>query len=660
MQKILFAINSKAAESSLMELLKPHDIISTGAVAYREAILPTLKEHPADILLYRESLKGGYDHFELMKEIRMEYPATRIVFLANAQPITSELLCKLVFLGIYDIINSDSPTVTNIVQFIVHPQNFSDAAKFFHEEYLDDIIPQQSPVAPNAEKKKGFFESIFGKRTTTAEEVSSESTLPEVKAPEVDFETMRTAMLEESRRTAQAEIPQLVKIQVDAETQILQADLSQKESEISSLKQDLQEKTSSESQLRRQLSDAATLRKALEEKLSQVQHDAEAAAQTYQTQLNSLQTTKPPSWYQEQTQKWLTEREAYQAKLDNQSKTIQSLNTELQAVVGEKQILSQNLAEKTKEIEALQLAVPRDIVDSMEETLDADFVVIPDDETEIRPSPTGDGNVIAFMGTKHGVGNTTVAMNTAIAMANCGFKTLYIEVNRQFPMVNEFFEFSNIVRGLDTALSALQRNNSKLAAQCIIKPHGIVTKKRALSKVYHRLSGPLHFLLYSNDFLIKCKDGTAPYFTEREFKDLIYFLVMQERYSYIILDIQPDDQPSINTFLCSAYHVNQLVLTMTQDPHSITTAGFMITALARSRNPSLIRNAEFVVNQFSPGNKMSISRISDFLHLPTNRLQKISLDSKGYMDSSFSAVPYILSKGKYSNEYVDLRMRLTM
>ena len=85
----------------------------------------------------------------------------------------------------------------------------------------------------------------------------------------------------------------------------------------------------------------------------------------------------------------------------------------------------------------------------------------------------------------------------------------------------------------------------------------------------------------------------------------------------------------------------------------------MITKLARSRNGGLVRNAMFVVNQYSSSNKMSLGKIGDFLHVTGNRLSKISLDSKGYMDSAYSATPYMTAKGKYSNEYIDLRMKLT-
>lgn len=141
-------------------------------------------------------------------------------------------------------------------------------------------------------------------------------------------------------------------------------------------------------------------------------------------------------------------------------------------------------------------------------------------------------------------------------------------------------------------------------------------------------------------------------------KNLTYFLTVKERYSYVILDIQPDDQNALNMVLTSQFRAHQLVMVMTQDTHGIRTAGTMITALARSSGSDLVRNTEFVINQHSSRNKMSVNNICDILHIPAKRVCKISLDSEGYMSANYAMVPYVLSNGKNKQEYMDLRMHL--
>ena len=73
MKKVLFAINHKQTEAALTERLQQFEIIPTGAVTYREAIAASLSESPADILVFRENLKGSTNVFELMKELRINY-----------------------------------------------------------------------------------------------------------------------------------------------------------------------------------------------------------------------------------------------------------------------------------------------------------------------------------------------------------------------------------------------------------------------------------------------------------------------------------------------------------------------------------------------------------------------------------------------------------
>ena len=681
-QKILYAVQAKAIEDIITRSLAAQTngaIVNVGTAGYREQVIPSLKQSGADLLLYREDLKGSMDIFELMKNIREKFPEVRIIFMANKQESTSRLLCSLVFLGIYDIINENSIPPTMIIDHILHPHNFGDVAKYFHAQYMEDYLPKQSTHHEETTGfggKRGLFGGLIKglgtigfktgetNGTVTSNPAESSHTQAEapsvtvVQTPVVDLDTMRNAMLEDARRQAQKELDKLVADGVMLQTLSMKEELEQLRESVSQMTIDLREKTASETSLKAQLNDAIKLRKNAEEQLIKFREGAELASQQYQAQLVQLQTTKSADWYHGQIEKWLAERASYKKVIEEQSQKINNLSDDLNKMRAAKDSLVRELEDRDKRIESLSLAVPRDVSSAIDATLENDFVVIPDDESEYRHLATGEGRLIAFLGTKHGTGNSTVALNTAVALANAGFKTCYIEINRQFPMVNGFFEFNNISLGLDTAIASLEQNNTTMAARCIIKPHAVNTNNKNLKKIYNRLPGPLHFLLYSNDFVNRCRMGDAPYLTEADLKNLAYFLTTTERYSYVIIDIQPDDQNALNVFLTSAYRVHQLVMVMSQDTHGIKTAGMMITALARSNGSDLIRNTEFVVNQYSPRNKMSASTICDILHIPARRLSKISLDSEGYMNANYAMVPYVLSNGKNKQEYMDLRMHL--
>ena len=676
--KILYAVNSKPIEDVVTRSLDAQTnggYVKVGAAAYREKVLPDLKQSGADILLYREDLKGSTDIFELLRQVRENFPNVRIIFMGNRHETTSRLICSLVFLGIYDILCGDTIPAAELVDIILHPHNFGGVAKYFHASYMNDYLPeapQQAAGSPDG-GKKGLFGGLMkglgglslkpGGGQEQVQEAPQPAapaapTVKVVQAPTVDMDAMRDAMLEDARRQAQAELPQLVSDQVALQTLNMKEELEKQKDTIAQLAADLREKTASEADLKNKLSEAIKLRNAAEDQLIKFQENAEFATQQYQAQLVQLQTTKSADWYHEQTQKWLAERAQYKSVIDEQTQKINALTSSLADMTRAKDELSREVAERDQKLENMTLAVPRDVTSAIDETLEGDYVVVPDEDTEYRQMAPGGGRVIAFMGTKHGAGCSTIALNTAVALANAGFKTCYLEINRQFPMVAGFFEFNNIALGLDTALAALQQGNSVMAARCIIKPHAVKTNNKNMMKVYNRLPGPLHFLLYSNDFINRCRMGSAPYLSEEDMKNLIYFLTTKERYSYVILDIQPDDQNALNMVLASRFRAHQLVMVMTQDTHGIKTAGTMITALARSPGADLVRNTEFVINQFSPRNKMSVGNICDILHIPAKRVSKISLDSEGYMAANYAAVPYVISNGKNKQEYMDLRMHL--
>ena len=676
--KILYAVNSKPIEDVVTRSLDAQTnggYVKVGAAAYREKVLPDLKQSGADILLYREDLKGSTDIFELLRQVRENFPNVRIIFMGNRHETTSRLICSLVFLGIYDILCGDTIPAAELVDIILHPHNFGDVAKYFHASYMNDYLPeapQQAAGSPDG-GKKGLFGGLMkglgglslkpGGGQEQVQEAPQPAapaapTVKVVQAPTVDMDAMRDAMLEDAHRQAQAELPQLVSDQVALQTLNMKEELEKQKDTIAQLAADLREKTASEADLKNKLSEAIKLRNAAEDQLIKFQENAEFATQQYQAQLVQLQTTKSADWYHEQTQKWLAERAQYKSVIDEQTQKINALTSSLADMTRAKDELSREVAERDQKLENMTLAVPRDVTSAIDETLEGDYVVVPDEDTEYRQMAPGGGRVIAFMGTKHGAGCSTIALNTAVALANAGFKTCYLEINRQFPMVAGFFEFNNIALGLDTALAALQQGNSVMAARCIIKPHAVKTNNKNMMKVYNRLPGPLHFLLYSNDFINRCRMGSAPYLSEEDLKNLIYFLTTKERYSYVILDIQPDDQNALNMVLASRFRAHQLVMVMTQDTHGIKTAGTMITALARSPGADLVRNTEFVINQFSPRNKMSVGNICGILHIPAKRVSKISLDSEGYMAANYAAVPYVLSNGKNKQEYMDLRMHL--
>ena len=149
--------------------------------------------------------------------------------------------------------------------------------------------------------------------------------------------------------------------------------------------------------------------------------------------------------------------------------------------------------------------------------------------------------------------------STAVNIASNGYKVLLLELNANFPMLNHFFEFTSITNGIDTACDGILSNNTQAVDMAIIQPHLLRPKKRELRISYKKLPPSLHFMLYSNEFLTQGRHTLD----QRAIKDMFYYLTVQKQYSYILIDLQPDDMEMQEVFLRSGFLADKLILTMT-------------------------------------------------------------------------------------------------
>ena len=161
-------------------------------------------------------------------------------------------------------------------------------------------------------------------------------------------------------------------------------------------------------------------------------------------------------------------------------------------------------------------------------------------------------------------------------------------------------------------------------------------------------------MLFSNSYLQQEKQGNNGKFEAKELLDLFRYLSDQLGYLYIIIDIQPDDDMGRTIFRQCGEAVDQLVLTCTQDPHSITTAGLMINDLARSRSSELVKTMKVLVSGFNSANDLSLGKIAKWLNMSQKRFYPLTDDRVGYYKAACSMTPYLLSGGRFAKEFYDM------
>jgi len=146
--------------------------------------------------------------------------------------------------------------------------------------------------------------------------------------------------------------------------------------------------------------------------------------------------------------------------------------------------------------------------------------------------------IISFVGAVNGVGNTQLAFNTAVKLANDGHKVLFVELNPNFSTIDTSLQIGSYQYGLDKVIENLQNDNQRDLDQSIIKMEKIKTAKNtsAMNKNYKRMPSTLDFMLFSQDYQTLVH---KPDIEMSLLKDLFMLLLLQEGYDYLVIDSEP-------------------------------------------------------------------------------------------------------------------------
>lgn len=599
MHKLLFAINHQATENAITSKVSD-EYLPVDAVTYKEAVLDKLGSTGADTLLIRETLPGSMDLEKLIKRIRVEYPNVRIIVICSERPKEDPFLKMLVDLAVYDIINSNKPRISDICSYILTPRTFRDAVQY------GDFLSTSTPMTQTAvkivesetiedQKEQGFFGKAKGLFKQIIP-VNIKSTSYHGTPPNV------ASQAENIQQPATQENPEKIR---DTQRDSLTKALSEKTKEADELSFKVET-------LVRQLQELKDKTKNLQEKL-QIAQDA---------QLSDRGTDE--------------------------------LIMRLRAELSESKENSNELSRKLTEVQN-ELSVARQGGPDYSYPI-VDVPLLPDDTVYSKPNTSP--QTFLFIGSKHGVGTTTAALNTASEFASRGFKTLLIEVNGDYPILNQYFEFTHIPYGFNEVIKDISLGNISNVDKAIIRPHGLSPTQANLYKTYKKLPAGLHFMLFSNKSLVTHDYANNNDLSEATIYTLLSYLIKRQQYSHIILDIQCDDHKMLQAILNSGYPVDKMIMVMTQDSHAIATAGILITTLSRARAASLVANGEFIVNRYNPAVSMTVSKIEKALHLGSTQFSRISEDSTGYFSANQAALPYVVNRGRFTMEYDSLRNKL--
>ncbi|ADO59537.1 AAA family ATPase [Paenibacillus polymyxa] len=247
----------------------------------------------------------------------------------------------------------------------------------------------------------------------------------------------------------------------------------------------------------------------------------------------------------------------------------------------------------------------------------------------------GKQKIITFMGSKAGVGNTSIALNTAILLSQKKKRVIYIEMNDRTPAVNYWYELGLIDDGTDRALKAFEENRFEKIKEAIICSADLAEKESALQKNYKKFPHTLDFMFFSNRYLTR-RSGDGEEVNLSLTKELYLYLMFQLEYDYVILDVPSDleNQATVNALLYS----NTTVITTSQDVSAIGNAVYMLNEM-RKNGFQLSKNIHFIVNRFEKAD-LSMNEIAEWVQV--DEVLSVPCMNKDFINANFVGLPVIL------------------
>lgn len=234
-------------------------------------------------------------------------------------------------------------------------------------------------------------------------------------------------------------------------------------------------------------------------------------------------------------------------------------------------------------------------------------------------------SIVSFVGAKHGVGNTTVALNVAVRLAQEGKKVIYLEMNNINPLVNFTFELreKSMVKGIDSAIDNINLKQLEQIPEGIIKAElvhrGIEMSRNQEIDVVNMKKGEIHFMFYSDTTFTS---NYSPMEIDLgDIRTLILYLSKQMGYEYVILDAPFIPEESLVTLFT---YSDRIFTTITPEQSSLAYFNQYVKGYEEKGLSYFSKNV-FIINFYESKAKNIKAYIQDLTTLVDKRAEFIKI-----------------------------------
>lgn len=594
-QKVLLAIGNRQIEEYLQKKLET-DFLFVGTSTYREGILKNIEQNIPDIIILREGLKGSQNISEIIYEIRRHHQGTRIIFITGNREAGDELLAMLVNLQIFDILANERINVNDLVALVREANTYQQVAHFQPKMSVDDRTKRLLFESPGTSQVIQTVEKVvFVERPQEAQ--------PTPVVPDV-VEKERKSRLG-GGLFGKKENVEAVEVNPVAEPTVLP------------------EEPLAIEKRKPMFGRKRTAPAEVEEAVEKIDVKALEKEEKARLQLEKKQIA------QEQVRLRQEEKE-HQRALAEAQKQKEAVRLQEQERRSKQALQDDEDRHKQDELYLKTLELQKQI-EELSKNKEAERFL-----TQELP-PHSKQKIITFVGGEHGVGNTQVALNTAIQLSQNGYKTIYIELKEKPSTVDYLYQLHrNVDNGLEVALFNLETQDYRGVHKSITRMKDVIERTNEgdlMLDLYKTFPKNLDFLLFS------------PSYTETEnelmvgnpqaLKELCMHLLFESGYHFIILDA---DIEKNNPYTEVALRFGtQVFYTLTQDVCHIGNSVRHVADLSKSIN--IKDKLYYIVNKYEDAD-IHRNSISDWLKTDVNLF--VPNANREFINANYTGQPVLL------------------
>lgn len=255
----------------------------------------------------------------------------------------------------------------------------------------------------------------------------------------------------------------------------------------------------------------------------------------------------------------------------------------------------------------------------------------------IQVFPVNKQKIITFMGSKHGTGNSSIALNSAVKLAQKGFKTIFLEISEKGLTSGYLYQLGYLDDGIDSALAGLSEGDYTKINSAIIKSSELKKRDPLIMDSHKKFPETLDFMFFSYKYIRKNEEmeKIEPINTIL-LKDLYLYLMFNLSYDFIVIDIHCDlsDEATKNALIYS----NKIFATITQD---ISTIGEYVYVVDEIEKQGIEIKGKLctIINKFEDAD-ISSKEIEEWIESPG--AITVPCLNKDFINANFVGVPMVM------------------